>query len=1327
MNESNKQLAHEIIRDLRTSLNLLSDLEQKSYRTWLAKIEKRLRQKLPVDRSLDKLKIQLSKRVEFVKQRIHHSPKISYPEILPITEHVKEITEAINEHQVIIIAGETGSGKTTQIPKICLAMGRGIYGQIGHTQPRRLAARSVAARIAEELNVPLGKQVGYQVRFDDRSDVNGYVKLMTDGILLNELHHDPLLKKYDTLIIDEAHERSLNIDFILGILHQLLRKRPDLKVIITSATIDPERFSRHFNDAPVIEVSGRTYPVETLYMPLSDVDDDSNALLLEEGVSQAAELLIAQGPGDILVFLPGEQDIRHIADYLRRHLQQTVEVLPLYSRLAQSDQMKIFSPSKNKNPRIILSTNVAETSLTVPGIHYVIDSGKARISRYSVRSKIQRLPIENISQASANQRQGRCGRIANGICVRLYSEDDFNTRSEFTDPEIKRTNLASVILQMSMLELGSVEDFDFLEPPDNRVINDGYKLLEEIGAMSASRKISKLGKQLAILPVDPKLGRILLAGSEMSALNEILIITAAMSLPDPRERPVDKQQQADEKHLRFLDADSDFVALLNLWDYFGETKQTMSWNQLRKVCQKEFLNFNRMREWREIYAQLKRLMLEQKHKLNKNAADYDAIHKALLAGLVSQIGEKTSDGDYQSTRQNRFYIFPGSGLFKKHNKKQSSDNEDNTKEKQSTNIKWLLAGELVETQKLYARQVAKIDPAWVEIIAPHLLKHQYSEPYWSRKAGRPMVKENVTLYGLTVIANRTKALAHHDAQRAHELFVYHAFVENDYITRATAIVHNRKCLEQVEAMEHRARRRDILVEQDQLEEFYSDKIPNNIHNGPAFEKWYQKASPQMQKSLQFSVDDLIREEAEEIDRIAYPETLTVNDIDLELEYHFEPGAVDDGLHIILPIAYINKFNSKDFDSLVPGMLKDKIIALLRGLPKVLRKNFVPVPDYAKALTEKLSIYKGQRGVASLTELLAKHLKQMTAVLIEPNDFQQQDLPENLKPLFYLTDMETGQVIDTSRSLIELQQKYADSALDFLNEDHGLELYQEYPDCGLDNKLQSSHGDKLIDLFSGIAIVDDNVVIKTFDNERQAELDTQESLKLLSLKKSSKMIKEMKKNLPELVKAELSYATLKKSDSAFFSQQQSALYIDLFLLICDIKIADQALSCSSTVLFEKLHSRIRQDLLPDIIEHIKLLVEIFRQAEIVRRNLLHLPSNSLIEVASIIQSRLETLMYTGFISNTGWEQLHHYPRYLKALAIRFERAELNPQAERERTEVWDKWWHKYSQISADYEILSAKKDFRWLLEEFHVSLFAQQLGTKRSVSEKRLSVALEQLH
>jgi len=1315
MTKSEHQSMAKILTRLKQSLDLLSPSEQKEYRLWISRIERRNKQQLPIDRSLEKCQKQLKRRTDFLKTRKQNSPAVDFPQQLPISQHLKQLKKAIDENQVIIVAGETGSGKTTQLPKICLSMGRGIYGQIGHTQPRRLAARTVAARIAEELKVELGKSVGYQVRFDDMAEAGSYIKLMTDGILLNELHRDPLLKKYDTLIIDEAHERSLNIDFILGILHQLLNKRPDLKVIITSATIDPERFSKYFNNAPVIQVSGRTFPVETRYMPLATEQASTDDLSPEEGVFYAAEELIAETGGDILVFLPGERDIRHLADYLKRHMGSMVEVLPLYSRLAQSDQMKIFSPRNSSKTRIILATNVAETSLTVPGIHNVIDTGKARISRYSVRSKIQRLPIESISQASANQRKGRCGRVADGICIRLFSEDDFNSRQEFTDPEIKRTNLASVILQMAMLELGAVEDFDFLEPPDSRAINDGYKLLQELGAMTDSRVLTDLGRRLALLPVDPKLGRILIAGAEFSSLNEILIITAAMSLPDPRERPVDKQQQADEKHQRFVDQDSDFIAVINLWNYFGECKQSMSWNQLRRLCKKEFLNFNRMREWREIYAQLKRLMLEKKYRLNPLVADYDAIHKALLTGLISQIGEKTPEGDYQSTRQNRFHIFPGSGLFqKKHN---------------VNNSKWLLAGELVETQKLYARQVAKMDPAWVEEVTPQLLKQQFSDPYWSTKASRAMVKENLSLYGLIVIANRPRPLASIDSKLAHELFIHHALVENDYITRAAAIVHNRNCLEQVEAMEHRARRRDILVEQDYLQDFYRSKIPEHIHNGQAFEDWYRKLNPTKQQMLNLSVEELIREEAEEIDRIAFPETLIVNAIELELEYHFEPGAIDDGLHIILPIAYINQFEEQDFDWLVPGMLEGRIIALIRSLPKPIRRNFVPVPHYAKQLSEQMI-----PGTGSFIEQLLKQLKQIGGIPLSATDFDHENLAENLKPLFYLTDMDSGHVIDSNRSLEQLQKRHADKALDYLGDSKQQTLYEYFPDCGFEPQLQSKASGHVIELYSGMKIIDDSVAIKTFDNQQQAEFHTKESLKLLLINNNVNKIREMKRHLPELTKAELSYATLKAPDAIFFNQHQSGIFLDLFLLVCDTNITDRknsVCSINSPEKFEKLNHEITQALLPEILEHMNLLLEIFRQAELLRKNLGRISSPAMMKVASSLQTRMSALMYTGFLSAAGWQFLHHYPRYLKSLIIRFERAGLNPQTEHERALIWDKWWNKYTdavnkETNASTGQSAQLREFRWLIEEFHVSLFAQQLGTKKTVSEKRLNTALDHL-
>ncbi len=1322
--------------------------------------------------------------------------QLDFPEQLPISSHVEEITEAIENNQVVIVAGETGSGKTTQLPKICLAMGRGTQGQIGHTQPRRLAARTVAERIAEELNVKLGEEVGYQVRFDDRSSAKGLIKLMTDGILLNELHRDPLLRKYDTLIIDEAHERSLNIDFILGILHQVLVKRADLKVIITSATIDPGRFSDYYHNAPIIEVSGRTFPVETRYLPLiedsSDTFDTPNtpdtqnagaeALTTEQAIFQAAEELMMEGDGDILVFLPGERDIRNCADYLIRRLDNSAEVLPLYARLAHKDQMKIFSRNKSGRAnsqyrtRIVLATNIAETSLTVPGIHYVIDSGLARISRYSVRSKVQRLPIESISRASANQRQGRCGRIADGICIRLYSEDDFLGRGEFTDPEIKRTNLASVILQMAMLDLGAVEDFNFLDPPEQKVIGDGYKLLQELGAMTASRKITKLGRRLAVLPVDPKLGRILVAGIELDCLNEMLIITSAMSLPDPRERPIERQQQADEKHRRFADQDSDFVAILNLWNYFSDAKKDKSWNQLRKVCIKEFINFNRMREWREIYGQLKRLMTDQKVVINERQTNYEVLHQAVLSGLVSQIGEKTVDGDYQSTRQNRFNIFPGSGLFQKkksraqqdeqqaalQNNSQSQSKKNN--QQSSRSMKWLLAGELVETHKLYGRQLAKIDPAWLESMIPNLLKHQFSDPYWSRKAARAMVKENISLYGLIIIANRPKPLAQNDAQSAYDLFIQHALIEHDFDTRASALLHNRQLLEQVEALEHRARRRDILIEQDYLRGFYEQRIPAKINNGQAFEHWYHKLSEKQQENLQLSMDDLIKDDAEDIDRSSYPETIHINHLELQVAYHFEPGAVDDGLHIILPIGFINQFIEDDFAWLVPGMLEEKIIALIRGLPKAIRKKFVPVPDYAKAVIEGISQHQTRTKGGSLLEQLSSILKNMSGINIVESDFNRELLADNLKPYFILTKMDSEHVIEAGRNYQDLQNKFSKQALDFLVDavdDVELKTFDEYPEDGF--KVSSSDNNLGLLLYQGLSLVDKEVTIRTFDNIHQAELSTADGLKRLLLNQSKKSHTDLKRYLPELSKSELLYFSLDPTSVSEDSEEMNVdyyghiyqqtesmdLYQDLYLLVCDDVIQQQALSYDTKEQFSQLQQSIKKSLLPEITEHIKLVLEVFHQAENLRSllndNINKLSSKKSNKKRSVsfedlsklkapefknnILERLHGLIFRGFLSQTGWTQLHELPRYLKGLQIRYDRAEQNPHMEEQRQTIWIKWWNKFKHleqtIAPQLEKHKQLIELRWLMEEFHISLFAQQLGTKKSVSEKKLKNIMDE--
>uniref|UniRef100_UPI0032B1F9DC ATP-dependent RNA helicase HrpA n=1 Tax=Stutzerimonas balearica TaxID=74829 RepID=UPI0032B1F9DC len=965
-----------------------------------------------------------------VEARRQSVPAIRYDDALPIAAKRDEIKAALEKHQVLVIAGETGSGKTTQLPKICLEIGRGVHGLIGHTQPRRLAARSVATRVAEELGAPLGELVGYQVRFEDQSTERTLIKLMTDGILLAETQHDRFLEKYDTIIVDEAHERSLNIDFLLGFLKTLLPRRPDLKVIITSATIDLERFSKHFNDAPIIEVSGRTYPVETWYRPLAaEIDEDGNRieddLTVDQGILAALDEIAAhersvgQRPGDVLVFLPGEREIRDAAEVLRKANLKFTEVLPLYARLTPAEQQKIFQPRPGR--KIVLATNVAETSLTVPGIRYVIDSGTARISRYSYRAKVQRLPIEAVSQASANQRKGRCGRVEPGICIRLYSEEDFLGRPAFTDPEILRTNLAAVILQMLHLRLGDIQDFPFIEPPDGKAISDGFNLLQELSAVNRENQLTPLGRQLARLPIDPRLGRMLLEAAQQGSLAEVLIVASALSVQDVRERPADRQQAADQAHAQWKDPDSDFAALINLWRGFEEQRQALGSNALRSWCRKNFLNYLRLREWRDAHRQLTLIVRELKlgaeargrdgraladsrrselareggntggpvreqarsydratgepvrttdKRVNaklaqqaeaseaaQKAKGYAAVHKAILAGLLSQIGNKTEEGDFLGARQRRFWVHPSSVIGRK-------------------KPNWLMAAELVETTKLFARMVAKIEPEWIEPLAGHLVKKNHFEPHWEKKRGQVVAYEQVTLYGLIVVGRRPVHYGPIDPPAARELFIREGLVRGEINSRARALAANRELLERMDELEAKARRRDILADEETLFGYYDARVPADIYQTASFENWYKRESQKDPQLLIMREEDVLAREAREVTAAQYPDHLRIGELQLPLEYHFEPNHPRDGVTLRVPAPLLPQLRRERLDWLVPGLIEAKAIALVRGLPKAIRKNFVPVPDFVGAALAKISFGEG-----ALPEALGRELTRMTGARV----------------------------------------------------------------------------------------------------------------------------------------------------------------------------------------------------------------------------------------------------------------------------------------------------------------------------------------------------------
>ncbi|HEX6930149.1 MAG TPA: ATP-dependent RNA helicase HrpA, partial [Gammaproteobacteria bacterium] len=949
----------------------------------------------------EKLLAQSQARVE---QRRTKLPQPSFPEELPVSHRLDEIAAALDKHQVIVVCGETGSGKSTQLPKLMLKLGRGTRGLIAHTQPRRVAARAIARRLSEEMNTDLGQEVGFKIRFSDHVSADSYIKVLTDGMLLAEAQNDRFLDQYDTVIIDEAHERSLNIDFLLGYLKQLLPKRPDLKVIITSATIDPESFSKHFNDAPVVRVSGRTYPVEARYRPLQGEDEDSRDRSQMEGILEAVDECWQSGPGDILVFLAGEREIRETAEALRKHHPPGTEILPLFSRLGAAEQDRVFKPGHAK--RIVLATNVAETSLTVPRIRYVIDPGKARLSRYSYRSKVQRLPIEKISQASADQRKGRCGRVSDGVCIRLYDEEDFLARPKFTDPEIHRTNLAAVILQMQLLNLGDIESFPFLDPPDTRFVNDGYRLLQELEAVDDERHITDLGRRIARLPMDPRLARMLLAADAQRCLSEMLIITTALTIQDPRERPQDLQQQADEAHAQFNDAKSDFLGLLNLWNRFHEERRHRSGSQLRKWCKENFLSWLRMREWHDTHQQVKNLLAEQGMKFGASEAESDAmyplVHRAVLAGCLGQVGLKDEDNTFKGPRGLRFQVWPGSVLAK-------------------SAPKWIVAAEFVETQKTWGRVVAGVQPGWIEETAVHLVNREYSEPRWDRASGRVTAAETVTLFGLPLVSGRRVDYGSRDPALARRLFIRDGLVPGEVDGQYPFLEHNLALIEEIEALEARVRRRDILVDEDTLAAFYAERLPEGVYDGITFKAWYRRNRETAEKSLSADRETLLARDPDEITFDRFPDAIYVNGMPMPLEYRFSPGGELDGLVLDVPVELVGQVPAERPAWLVPGYIEEKVTAMIRALPKALRRNFVPAPDFARAAVEAMPFGEGE-----LHEKLAQQLTRMSGGPVDADVFRGLGIPSHLVMKFRLHDANGGELA-SGDDLRELQQRYAAKA------------------------------------------------------------------------------------------------------------------------------------------------------------------------------------------------------------------------------------------------------------------------------------------------------------
>ncbi|WP_371133426.1 ATP-dependent RNA helicase HrpA [Rheinheimera sp.] len=1232
--------------------------------------------------------------------RLAALPKVSYPPQLPVSEKKDDIKAAIAANQVVIIAGETGSGKTTQIPKICLELGRGVAGMIGHTQPRRLAARSVCDRIAEELQCQVGNQVGYKIRFGDHTSDNTFVKLMTDGILLAEIQQDRFLNQYDTLIIDEAHERSLNIDFLLGYLKQLLPKRPDLKLIITSATIDPQRFSKHFFNAPVIEVSGRTFPVETRYRPVSEQDDkDADQL---QGIFDAVDELYREPPGDILIFLNGEREIRDTADALEKLKLPHTEVLPLYARLSAAEQNRIFQSHAGR--RIVLATNVAETSLTVPGIRYVIDPGTARLSRYSYRSKVQQLPIEAISQASANQRKGRCGRVAAGICIRLYSEDDFNGRPEFTDPEILRTNLASVIMQMLALGLGDIEAFPFLQKPDSRFVNDGVKLLEELGAIPLNRnkqglQLTELGKKLARLPINPRLARMVLFGADNGALHELLVLAAALSIQDPRERPLDKQQKADQCHARFADPDSDFAAWLKLWQYLQEQQEQLSNNQFRRLCRQEFLNYLRVREWQDLTGQLTQLMQEQGYQQNQQTAGYQAIHQAVLSGLLGQVGFKDSEADYLGPRQTRFYVFPGSHLFKR-------------------KPKWVAAAEWVETSKLYARTLAKIEPEWIEPLAEHLVTRSYSEPHWEKKRGAVIAYEQVSLYGLVIVPKRAVLYSKIDPAVCHTLFVREALVNQELGTNDSFLQHNQRLIDDVTALEEKSRRRDILVDEDTLAAFYLQRVPQWANNRIDFAKWWKKKRSEDASFLNFDPDSLLNRDASDITADKFPESWRQGNLTLPLEYHFAPGEPDDGVSVIIPLALLNQLDDNGFDWLIPALRHELLVALIKSLPKQYRRNFVPAPNYADALMQTLNPDDGK-----LLEVITSRLKRMSGVTIPEDAWDLTSLPLHLKMNFKVVD-DKGTTLQQGRSLSLLKQGLQGEVQQSLSQvaEQGIEqdqltqwsfgqLPREYV------KLQAGYE---IKAFPALVDERDSVAIKLLDNPQQALETTKQGLRRLLLLNIPSPVKYLQESLPNKAKLGL-----------YFNPFGRVLELidDCIAAGVDALIAQGELPQNEQD-FTLLREKVRAEL-GDAVLAIALKVEqILTLCHDIQKRLKGKVDLAHVQSQGDIKQQLNELIFKGFVSSHGAARLDDILRYLQAMQKRLEKLPVDPQRDRLLMHEYQKAFDSYNNLLGKFagsKILPEPvQAIYWMLQELKVSLHAQQLGTPYPISVKRVLHAVQEI-
>ncbi|GAA4328305.1 ATP-dependent RNA helicase HrpA [Pigmentiphaga soli] len=1278
-------------------------------------------------------------------------PPIVYPEELPVSGRRDEIARALAAHQVIIVSGETGSGKTTQLPKICLELGRGSAGMIGHTQPRRLAATSVARRIAQELNTPLGQVVGYQVRFNDRTEPGASVKLMTDGILLAESQRDPRLRAYDTLIIDEAHERSLNIDFLLGYLRQLLPRRPDLKLIITSATIDAERFARHFappgqDSVPVIEVSGRMYPVEVRYRPVDTrgmqaADDDApeaprrpergrerereNLSRDEErdmidAIVDAVDECARHGPGDVLVFLPGEREIREAAEALRKHHPAATEVLPLFARLSQAEQERVFHPQGNRR-RIVLATNVAETSLTVPGIRFVVDSGLVRMKRYSWRNKVEQLRIEPVSQASANQRAGRCGRVGPGLCIRLYDETDFAARPRFTDPEILRSSLASVILRMKSLRLDDIERFPFVETPPGRAIADGYHLLQELGAIDDANDLTEVGRELARLPVDPRIGRMILAAREQSCLAEMLVIAAALSVQDPRDRPLEAQEAADQAHARFADERSEFMAFLKLWKWYEEAvAHKQSQRKLVEQLRQNFLSPVRLREWRDVHSQLAAVVGEQGWRLNQTEATLEQVHLALLSGLLGNIGTKSEeDAQYLGARGIRFYIHPGSRLARKAGR-------------------WVVAGELVETSRLFARCVARIDPGWIERAGRHLLQKNWSDPRWEKKEGRVVANERATLYGLTIYSGRRIDYGRIDPVRARELFIREALVPGEIETRQPVggkpggaatlpfIAHNRKLVAEIEKLEHKSRRPDILVDDELIFAFYDRQLPADIHQAVTLEKWYReqvaRGGKEAARLLFLSRDELMRHEAAGVTTDVFPKKLTLHGIDMALDYHFEPGSPRDGVTLSVPLFALNQLDPQRCEWLVPGMLKEKVQLLLKSLPQKLRRHCVPLPEYAAGFFDRW-FELAQKPDRGLIDTLVADVREHTGVQLAPGDFKLETLPAHLFMNFRVLD-EHGRMLAMGRNLAQLKGELGREAQATFQQvaardkevAHALahENLTDWSFGPLPELLEIRRGGLSVIGYPALVDRGTHCDLDVFDDPAEAARHHRAGLLRLFRLQLKDQVKFLEKNLPGMTQMSMLYMPLGTQEELRDQIIDAAL--------AQACLAEPLPADAASFEARRNEGKGRVGLLAQ--EIARLAGAVLAEWAAAQRKLPQTRPHA--AAHADMEQQMRALMPKWFIRDTPQPQLSHFVRYFKAVQARIDKLRADPARDA-------RLMAEMAQLTAPYQRARAARkgvadprldEFRWMLEELRVALFAQELRTPMPVSVKRLQKAWE---